>query len=196
MNENWKCPNCNSLNPERRPECWHCGYSIVVVVPMVERDPQGINMYCASCGRQISSDSTFCKYCGSRNASSTRAVVEWEYQDFVWEWPSTQAWRLNAFYPEFQHRLERWQSKQDIIRAELQKWLDKGWQPIGEIGPASIKLHCFARTESDVTGTKVFGWIITLGLFFVFDLFTGSLWETYTYCRPTEFRLQMRHPKR
>jgi hypothetical protein len=27
MAENWKCPNCASLNPARRTECWNCGFA-------------------------------------------------------------------------------------------------------------------------------------------------------------------------
>ncbi len=25
MHKNWKCSNCQELNPPRRDECWHCG---------------------------------------------------------------------------------------------------------------------------------------------------------------------------
>jgi len=27
MTENWKCPNCASLNPPRRAKCWNCGFA-------------------------------------------------------------------------------------------------------------------------------------------------------------------------
>ena len=122
-------------------------------------------------------------------------ATEWEYKDFVWPWPSSLGYRVNAFYPESRHRLEFWQSRQNDISFELQKWLDQGWQPIGEVGPASIQLSFFDKAESNVDCSRVIMWGFSLGIGLLIDIVTGNLSSTYTYCRADEFRLKMRMPR-
>lgn len=147
-------------------------------------------MYCPSCGKEIPTDSTFCLHCGSAVSTSvTTQPIEWEYRDFVYTWSPKATW-MQLSNPEslVAARLFFWQECQSYIMAELQKWQDEGWEPIGEIGPSAIKTREY---KSLYQGSGALGGclitllaICTLGLFVPF-MFTS-------YAEPTEFRVAMR----
>jgi len=154
-------------------------------------------MYCPSCGKQTPDNSAFCLHCGTWISSpSVRSVTEWEYQDFVYkEWLPGETWVSTSGSNSYTipgARLYFWQNRQQTILAELQKWLDQGWEPVGEVGPACIKLHQYRSVaKSFGAAGLILGTILTGGLgIFLFPLMAD--W----FAEPTEFRVQMRRPKR
>ena len=107
-------------------------------------------MYCSFCGKQIAEDSVFCKYCGKPvTVAAPPVVTEWMYRDFIFQFPPDFGWvyRGPGGNSETEARSEFWQRSQQAIRLELQKWLDDGWEPIGEIGPAGISIEVLERED-------------------------------------------------
>ena len=120
------------------------------------------------------------------------------YRDFTYKgWQPEETWvrtsGANA-YTIPGARLYFWENCQHEILAELQKWLDQGWEPVGEVGPAAIKLRQFERKHKNYDFSDVLFWILTFG--FVWLMGLGSWTYTRQYCEPIEFRVQMRRPKR
>lgn len=107
-------------------------------------------MYCSSCGKQIADDSVFCQYCGKpMTAKAAPIAAEWVYRDFIFPFPPDFGWVSTGpgGITETGARSEFWQRSQQAIRLELQKWLDDGWEPIGEIGPAGIAIEHLQRED-------------------------------------------------
>ncbi len=129
-------------------------------------------MYCPSCGKNIPDGSRFCLHCGSAIASSNPASetpIEWEYDDYVttWEKGKYKAQLNDINGGEATIRLTWWNQCQSWIRPEIQKWLDKGWQPITEVGPSGFGVR---RHPAGFLG--------------------------WPYLELTEFRVKMRRPKK
>lgn len=155
-------------------------------------------MYCPSCGKQTPDNSTFCQHCGARISSRvSRIVTEWEYEDFVYKgWKPGDTWVSISgpnSYTLPGARLLFWQNSQQEILAELRKWLDKGWEPVGEVGPGGIVLREYRALKRTPFGWMVFmlWYIATFGLGLLFDLLTMDWWA-----EPTEFRVQLRRPRK
>ncbi len=156
-------------------------------------------MYCPSCGKETPENSTFCLHCGNRIAAPgiaptpvQQAPVEWEYKDFVYKWSPGQIW-VNVGRQGYTMPAARawfWQEYQRYIMDELQKWLDEGWEPVGEVGPSSIEVRTFTSAK-----LSTFGWLFIIVLS-LFTLFLPLLFIWDQYAEPTEFRLKMRRPKR
>jgi len=153
-------------------------------------------MYCPSCGKQTPDNSTFCLHCGTQISSpgvapALRVVTEWEHKDFVYPFKPGGLWAKigSGAYTEAGAKVEFWQNYQQEIRLELQKWLDEGWEPVGEIGPASMKIRTYTSAKY---GAFAWLFIITLSIFTVF-LPLLFIWSTYA--EATEFRVTMRRPK-
>jgi hypothetical protein len=158
-------------------------------------------MLCPSCGKQIPQDSTFCLHCGfpipktiSISPAPKSEIPSWEHKDFVYDFPAGCMWARigEGGYTEAGARLEFWQNYQKDILRELQKWTDQGWQPIDEVGPASIQIKTYRALRYDW-----FGWI----LFVVFTLLTFYLWGVFayltrpSYAEPTEFNISLRRQR-
>ena len=163
-------------------------------------------MYCPSCGKQIPENSTFCLYCGTRIAAPEpvdRSVVsppkrvEWEYTDFVYKFlpPGQGMWAKlgSGAYSEAGAKLEFWQNSQREITAELQKWIDEGWEPVGEVGSSCIEI----KTGYSHRDKSPLYWILfllfsipTFGVLFLIALLARS-----NIAEPIRFVLQMRAPK-
>jgi zinc-ribbon domain len=151
-------------------------------------------MHCPTCGKQIPENSTFCLHCGARvtaPSGSTRQQVstEWEHKDFVYVWNENDRPYVNMDRPNSPSvadtRLQFWQGKQAEIRRLLQQWLDEGWEPIGEIGPASIQLReCKMKDIKNKNSDDKYGSLLSFGLL-----------GLERAVQPYEFRVQMRHPK-
>lgn len=151
-------------------------------------------MYCPSCGKQIPDKSAYCLHCGKPTGLSlpTPTVTEWDYDIYVYSFlfSGMRARIGKGAYSESEAKLEFWQNHQDLILEELQIWYDHRWEPVGEIGPAGIKIRTF-RSMGMSGGEWLLAIILgllTLGLYFLFG------W--HTYATPVEFRLKMRRPKR
>ncbi len=118
--------------------------------------------------------------------------MQWEYRDFVYKgWQPGETWaRLGSGgYTEPGARLYFWQNRQQAILAELQKWLDQGWEPVSEVGPGGFALRSYRAIKP--TALDRIGYIFTFGGFLLLDLINRN-W----YVEPTEFRVQMRRPKK
>lgn len=100
-------------------------------------------MYCPSCGRQIVEGSWFCPYCESSIVMPTgtsKTVTEWEHKYFSLEFGSGEQGRyeLSSGKGEVQARLFFWNVLQSEVLSKLQLYLDRGWQPITEVGPSAL----------------------------------------------------------
>ena len=160
-------------------------------------------IYCSSCGEKLSGDANFCWKCGKEvkkdiektqlasvpqitKSPNASASIRWEHKDFVYTWSHKQTWYRSSQYSDTQVRVDVWMNYQSKISAELQKWYDEGWQPVGEVGPSSIKIQQYKQWD----GIAAVWWtIFTAGLALLIAPF---LRESFT--EPTEFRLQMRRP--
>jgi zinc ribbon protein len=150
-------------------------------------------MYCPSCGKQIPEKSQFCLHCGNSismpsqpTIESAPEPVEWEYRDFVYKWEHKQTWYRTAKYNEMQARVDIWMNYQSKIAVELQKWLDQGWSPIGEVGASGIRLNTYSQW--DPTAAIVWA-IFTAGVALIVAPFFRE-----SFIEPEEFRLKMRRP--
>lgn len=117
-------------------------------------------------------------------------VNEWESKEFAYKFPLGGMWAHvgSGGYTEAGAKLEFWQNHQQKIRLELQKWLDDGWEPVGEIGSAGIRIRTFRSAKY-----SAFGWI-WIALISVLLLGLPLLFIWSTYAEPVEFRLTMRRP--
>jgi hypothetical protein len=158
-------------------------------------------MFCPSCGKQILERRMFCPHCGKRvpetlysevSRQSTSAPIEWEYKEFIYRFPPPDK-TIKAFiegdyaYNELGAKLLFWQEYQDQILPALQKWIDLGWQPVGEVGPAAIKTLQDREISMDF-----YGWAAT-----IIFLFIPLLWGmgVKSYLQPERLVVKMRGPK-
>lgn len=148
-------------------------------------------MQCPSCSKEIPDGSTFCLHCGTATAEEVAvgAPAEWEYQDFVYPFDPGETW-MRLATPEglVAARLFFWQESQSDIMANISRWQDDGWQPVGELGPSGIKTREF---KSFYRGAGIFlGCFGTLLAICTFGLMIPFMRSHYT--EPTEFRVTMR----
>jgi hypothetical protein len=107
-------------------------------------------MYCPSCGKQISENSSYCLHCGKQISVSppVQAVTDWEYKDITLNWPSgVTGWVRADAYPEPAARLYYWQNIQSEMMPVLQELYDQGWQPVTEVGPSCIQLRYYRSLQ-------------------------------------------------
>ena len=159
-------------------------------------------MYCPSCGKKTPNGSTFCLHCGNRIvapraevAHTPRTPIEWEYKDFVIEYPPGKRGKVYigpGGYTIPGGRLLFWQSEQANITRKLQSWLDEGWEPVGEVGPACFQVRTYRKWQPPAL-FLILG-ILSFGLLLIIELLTK--YYCYDYMEVTEFRLPMRRPKR
>jgi hypothetical protein len=156
-------------------------------------------MYCPSCGKETPENSRFCLHCGqSITAPSTAARVptEWEYKDFVYEFepPGRGMWAKlgSGGYTEAGAKLEFYQNSQYEISAEIQKWLDEGWQPVSQIDSSCVELRTGYSHRDKSAGywlMMAFFSIPSFGLVLLFALLSRS-----HIAEPERFVVQMRRP--
>lgn len=158
-------------------------------------------MYCPYCGKQISKQSTFCAYCGSQLGSKSISApknIEWEYKDFELTWKSgTTGWISTEHYTEPAAKLDYWQNYQSVIMPDLQKWLDKGWQPIGEIGASCIQLRYFHGSWSETQNwlVHIIMIFVSMGAWIFFILLGAIFGKGQQRVEMIGFKLKMRRPK-
>jgi hypothetical protein len=173
--------------------CPYCG------APRVEQAP-----FCGSCGKPIAGTSPS----GPALAGTTPATPassHWEYADYVYTYqPGWRAYRVSvsaaparSFSPEMEMRsqtelsarLDAWHNSQMTIMPELQRWLDDGWEPASEVGPAGIALRIYrSRTKGGDLSRRMMSAPLTLGLSLAAP---GVQWV-----EPQEFRVHLHRRRR
>ena len=153
-------------------------------------------MRCPSCGKNTPDHGAFCLNCGASLAAPVRHHVDWEYKDFVYDFPPKGMWaRLGSgAYSEAAAKLEFWQNYQNAIYAELQQWEDDGWEPVGAVDSGCIEI----RTVSDFRNISALGWVLiaivslaSWGLLFILFLIFGRS----TFAEPVRCVIPMRRDK-
>ncbi|MCX5658075.1 MAG: hypothetical protein NTZ48_07670 [Candidatus Omnitrophica bacterium] len=61
-------------------------------------------------------------------------------------------------------RLTMWANFQSLIMPALQKWFDKGWEAITEVGPSAIVLETIVRTVPNVSFLDVILWFLSFSI--------------------------------
>lgn len=111
-------------------------------------------MYCSHCGEAVVGTGRFCSHCGkplvAQPAVTSLAPSQWEYTYYRVSWDSGKGGRYPLTFgkTEYSVRLDNWGRDQHWILPEIQSYIDKGWEPIHEIGPGS---YHFVRSK-DYTG--------------------------------------------
>ena len=160
-------------------------------------------MFCPSCGKQLSDEFAFCPHCGNAlpeilpvvatDKPKPFAPVEWQYADFVYRWPGhDRPWhKISGPHgtSEMEARLDYWSENQREILFQLQQWIDMGWEPLGEVGAASIVLRTYRDAKIGGCSDLL---ILLIGMVATFGLVLLFIRETYV--EPAEFRVQMRGP--
>ena len=111
-------------------------------------------MYCPSCGKSVPENSKFCLHCGSSiNAptANTNIPEEWEYCDYLRTWKPGTGGKYKLITGENENTIRRqaWNDLQSIILPEIQQAMDKGWQPISEVGSAAFSFFYHTSLMSD-----------------------------------------------
>ncbi len=149
----------------------------------------GGKMFCPSCGKSIAEESVFCMHCGKpiSTLSGQRPVPpQWEYYEFHLTWEKTY-WIRCSKSSEAEARLDYWQSYQSVIMEKLQEYLDQGWQPLTEIGPAAIQLI----TKKTVVKTDLVRSV--LGAPFTYGISLLMMRDWFFFM--TGFYIKLRRPK-
>jgi hypothetical protein len=182
------CTYCGALNPKGFEFCHACG-----------KPAPSTDASTADLPRSTESPVPISTHPANESAPpmsySPRRPTSYEYKDYAY---SLSGWYLN--YSPTQARLEAWKSVQSNVRRELQKWFDEGWEPVSEVGPASVTVRSFkaiegtkrnpirgSLTSSIVLWLWIVGVIGTVGLLFLFVPLRVS-----DYLEPTEIRIQMK----
>lgn len=119
-------------------------------------------------------------------------MPEWEYQDFIYRWAPRHRQQICVnYYSVPEARLHFWQESQATIKREVQTWLDKGWEPVGEIGPSAIQLRSY---KSLIQGSDPIEFILQ-GCLVVATLGLAYFGLRKDFVEPTEFRVTMRRKK-
>ena len=108
------------------------------------------------------------------------ATGNWEYKDFVYPFKKGETWYLNG--TEGESRIWFWNNYQSRILPELHTWLDQGWEPVTEVGPAGFRVRWYNKFR--ITWLAL---LLTFGLSLIFDFANPD-----RYCEPLEFRVAMR----
>jgi len=159
-------------------------------------------MYCPSCGKETPANSTFCIHCGkpiSTSATQTQAVTEWEYQDYHLDFPHGKVgWVSCEAYTEPAARLYYWQNLQEHVMPELQKWYDKGWQPISEVGPSCVEIRYFRGPWSETQNwlAHIIMIFVSAGLWLIILLLAAAFGKGEWRYEMSGFTVKMRRPKR
>jgi RNA polymerase subunit RPABC4/transcription elongation factor Spt4 len=140
-----KCHFCGEIIEDQMKVCPWCGRR-QQIIDSSERNlqPQEKVMFCPSCGKQVPDSSRFCLHCGSSiSAPVTNTKEEWEYRDFLLQWERGKG---GEYYLDEKNninsiRLQVWNETQSWILPQIQEWLDKGWQPVTEVGPAGFSFR-------------------------------------------------------
>jgi hypothetical protein len=114
--------------------------------------------------------------------------VQYDYDTFIFAITCGTWYKISGTpaYTESSVRLQEWQSHQKDILPALQMRIDQGWEPIAEVGPASIKLKSYKKQLNPT--------LAVLGVILApFTIGMTLMWLIKdTVAEPTEFSLPMR----
>lgn len=121
----------------------------------------------------------------------------WEYRDFTYaQWDSIPTWSALAETDRYliqQAREYFWEIRQDAILQELNNWQADGWESLDQIGPDALRLQRTEYIKSTPDFSDILLWIMTFGVAFIFQLFTG-ITRRYVSYRPVELVIRLRRP--
>jgi hypothetical protein len=119
----------------------------------------------------------------------------WEYKDFIYDsWQPDETWSCVSYRDNYwlaEARQFFWETSRDRIMAELQKWLDQGWELLEDVGPDAIAVSQVERKVNNAQIIDVFLWIMTLGIAFILQYWLNNPRRVTVY-KPVEFRVKMR----
>lgn len=138
-------------------------YNVILTTLLTKRPEnvffvlKGGPMFCSSCGKQIADGSQFCRFCGeSQSTGEPSAPTTWEYRDFVHRWPDANRPHSTAGMAHGTRTFQEffWTEYQREILSKLNKWIDDGWTPATEVGPAALSVQekprgCFASLTAN-----------------------------------------------
>lgn len=120
----------------------------------------------------------------------------WEYKDFIYvAWEPQETWSCVTYKDNFwiaEARQFFWETARERIKAELQKWLDDGWEPIEDVSADAIVMSQTERKVNNSTIADVLLWFMTLGIAFILQSWLNNPRRITVYT-PVEFRIKMRH---
>ena len=156
------CPSCGKLRSSGLRFCGSCGFEF-----------DGGQGQVGAIRQQASgtANTTFAWEAAPVATAPAQRLTEWEYHTFVLKWEHKKTGWISASgpngYTDVAARLSYWQDYQKVIMPELLKWLDQGWEPIGDIGPSCIELRTF---KSATTGRGPIGLAVETTLTFGINL--------------------------
>lgn len=123
----------------------------------------------------------------------------WEHDFFVWTPPSGRYAILDNNNSRLSVCQEWWQDDRISILSEIEKWYNRGWEPIGTVGPECYQVReyskvVFERMLSNPTdSSSILGCLVTiLATIGTFGLFLLYLFLSKdTYIEATSFTVQM-----
>jgi hypothetical protein len=120
---------------------------------------------------------------------------DWTYTPLIYQdWQPGDAWSALVDDEHYLLPLAReafWNHHRERILSALQTWTASGWEPVDEVGPASIQVCKSQELGARITLIDVFFWVLTLGIGLVIHLFLGNS-RSYVVYRPVAFRVRMR----
>jgi hypothetical protein len=156
-----KCPTCRTEIPDKSKFCLHCGAPITLKDVDVEEydddeeyededyeyeddeeyedeEVEAAIINCPNCNEEISYTSTSCPKCMVRlvNKEESKIQGEYEYRDFIFPINGSGNW--GKLHTDLSVAQQYWTDYQSKILPEIQKWLDKGWQTVSEVGASAI----------------------------------------------------------
>jgi hypothetical protein len=114
--------------------------------------------------------------------------MAWEYQDFVFSYPAGSRPSRIAI-SIVQTRYDIWMNVKPQITAELQKWIDNGWEPVGDIDQSGLRWRSYKQMHVEPISIILIPLVLGL-LLLLFDLMSPRECEEVT-----EYRLSMRRLK-
>ena len=122
-----------------------------------------------------------------------------EFKEFVWIWPKENRLECriaggnpNASIPDALQAF--WADEQYNIMSSLNQEIADGWEPITEVGPSAIKYNDFTKSISIIDCSRVLGWVLSLGLLFITDAFSGFA-RKEIWCEPLSVRIQLKRSR-
>lgn len=126
-------------------------------------------MFCIHCGKSLVENAQFCAHCGEKVSNAPQPPrapappVEqgWEYTFYRSTWKQGKGGRFNLTFgkTEYDARLDNWGDDESWIMPRIQTFLDKGWEPIGKIGPGNYHFR-HHKDLNDIPWVEVYAFVV------------------------------------